>query len=120
VVLTAPNARPTSITLLVVIVNYRTADLTINCLRSLQAEVDSLEEMHVVVTDNASGDGSVGRLTAAVRENGWENWVSIQPLERNGGFAYGNNAANRPALESADPPCYVQGASRGQVRLCSP
>ena len=28
-------------TLLIVIVNYRTADLTIDCLRSLQAEVGS-------------------------------------------------------------------------------
>ncbi|MGE5296627.1 MAG: glycosyltransferase family 2 protein [Solirubrobacterales bacterium] len=94
-------------TLLVVIVNYRTADLTTNCLRSLQAEVDSLEGIHVVVTDNASGDGSVARLTTAVRENGWGSWASIQPLGRNGGFSHGNNAAIRPALESADPPCYV-------------
>ena len=31
----------------------------------------------------------------------------IQPLERNGGFASGNNAAIRPALEGADPPRYV-------------
>ena len=30
-------------TLLIVIVNYRTADLTIDCLRSLQSEVGSLD-----------------------------------------------------------------------------
>jgi hypothetical protein len=29
------------------------------------------------------------------------------PLERNGGFAYGNNAAIRPALQSTHPPIYV-------------
>jgi hypothetical protein len=29
------------------------------------------------------------------------------PLERNGGFAYGNNAAIRPALHSTNPPPYI-------------
>jgi hypothetical protein len=29
------------------------------------------------------------------------------PLDRNGGFAYGNNAGIRPALQSSDPPDYV-------------
>ena len=49
-------------TLLVVIVNYRTAGLTIDCLRSLQSEVGALAGRRVVVTDNASGDDSVERL----------------------------------------------------------
>ncbi len=48
-----------SINLLVVVVNYRTADLTIDCLRSLKDEVESLAGTHVVVMDNASGDDSV-------------------------------------------------------------
>ena len=61
----------------------------------------------MVVTDNASGDDSVERLIAAVREDGWGDWATIQPLERNGGYAFGNNAAIRPALEGADPPRYV-------------
>lgn len=93
--------------LLVVVVNYRTADLTIDCLRSLRAEVEGIDGARVVVTDNASGDDSVDRLRATVHENGWGGWVTVEPLERNGGFAYGNNAAIRPALESSDPPRYV-------------
>jgi N-acetylglucosaminyl-diphospho-decaprenol L-rhamnosyltransferase len=94
-------------TLLIVIVNYRTADLTLDCLRSLQDEVGTVARTRVVVTDNASGDDSVARLEAAVRGNGWGGWATIQPLERNGGFAAGNNAAIRPALAGADPPRYV-------------
>jgi N-acetylglucosaminyl-diphospho-decaprenol L-rhamnosyltransferase len=94
-------------TLLIIIVNYRTADLTIDCLRSLQSEVGPLDGTRVVVTDNASGDDSVERLIAAVRGGGWGDWATIQPLERNGGYAFGNNAAIRPALEGADPPRYV-------------
>ena len=94
--------------LLVVIVNYRTAQLTIDCLRSLATQVPLVPAgTRVVVTDNASGDGSVERLTQQVRDGGWESWCGIQPLARNGGFAYGNNEAIRPALESNDPPEYV-------------
>lgn len=93
--------------LLVVIVNYRTAGLTIDCLRSLSGEVGEFPGIRVVIVDNASGDGSASRLAAAVRENGWEGWASILSLERNGGFASGNNAAIRPALRSTDQPRYV-------------
>jgi N-acetylglucosaminyl-diphospho-decaprenol L-rhamnosyltransferase len=92
--------------LLVVIVNYRTPDLTIDCLRSLVHEVESLPGTRVVVSDNASGDGSVEKISTAIATEGWGDWVSLMPLERNGGYAFGNNAVIRPALESADPPTY--------------
>lgn len=93
--------------LLVVIVNYRTADLTIDCLGSLRDEVASLPGTSVVVTDNASGDESVSRIAEAIETNGWSDWVTLRPLEQNGGFAYGNNAAIGPALKSSDPPQYI-------------
>ena len=94
--------------LLIVIVNYRTAQLTIDCLRSLAPEMASLPAgTRVVVTDNASPDDSVAQLTAAVHDNGWGDWATVRPLPRNGGFARGNNEAIRPALQSDDPPAYV-------------
>jgi GT2 family glycosyltransferase len=76
--------------LAVVIVNYRTPDLTIACLRSLAAEAGDFASMRVVVTDNASGDDSVERIEAAIKSNDWR-WAKLVPLPRNGGFAYGNN-----------------------------
>ena len=91
---------------LIVIVNYRTAQLTIDCLHSLALQINALPRMQVVVADNASGDDSVGQLTKAVCDNGWKSWCAVLPLPRNGGFAWGNNEAIRPALESADPPDY--------------
>lgn len=83
--------------LLIVIVNYRTPQLAIDCLRSLSPEIASLGEgvAHVVLTDNASPDDSVPRLRAAIAENGWRDWCSLVPLPRNGGFAFGNNEAIR-------------------------
>ena len=82
----------------VVIVNYRTADLVIDCLRSLAPQVGDLGGGRIVVVDNASGDGSAERVAAAIVENGWQSWAEVLPLPRNGGFAYGNNAGIRLAL----------------------
>jgi N-acetylglucosaminyl-diphospho-decaprenol L-rhamnosyltransferase len=95
------------IPLLVVIVNYRTPALTIDSLRSLVGEVQSLPGTRVVVTDNKSGDGSVEQIKNAIETEGWGEWATLMPLDLNGGFAYGNNAAIRPALQSTNPPPYV-------------
>lgn len=91
----------------VVIVNFRTAELAIEALRSLSIQVSDLGGGHVVVADNGSGDGSVDRLNAAIDREGWSIWASVMSLDRNGGFAYGNNAGIRAALASADHVDYV-------------
>jgi len=91
------------VSLLVVIVNYRSASLAIDCLESLAPQIDDVPDTHVVVTDNASGDGSVEALREAIESRGWSRWAELMPLEHNGGFAYGNNAAIRPALERTNP-----------------
>src|SRR5947208_22198 len=87
-----PAHSPTrSMKLLVVIVNYKTAALAIDCLQSLAGEVRTVNGgITVVVTDNASADGSVEQIRAAIEQHDW-TWASVQPLETNGGFAYGND-----------------------------
>lgn len=98
-------------TTLVVIVNYRTAELVIDCLESLQSEVSAVEAafgaVKVIVVDNASEDGSPERIEAAIASRGWGRWAELRRLPRNGGFAWGNNAAIRPATQSAQPPGFV-------------
>ncbi len=95
-----------TIPLLVVIVNYRTGDLVIDCLKSLAEEIAAIPGARVEVVDNASGDNSVARLAQAIGENGW-SWVTLRALSANGGFAFGNNAAIGPALTGDRPPRYV-------------
>ena len=95
-----------SFPLLVVIVNYRTANLTINCLHSLVGEVQLLPGMQVVIVDNNSGDRSVEKIESTIRTEGWTSWASVLPSEYNGGFAFGNNLAIRPVLQSINPPPY--------------
>jgi N-acetylglucosaminyl-diphospho-decaprenol L-rhamnosyltransferase len=77
--------------LAVVIVNYRTAAMVADCLASLEAERASFSDFAVVVTDNDSGDDSARVLQETVERRGWDEWVMVVQLPRNGGFAYGNN-----------------------------
>lgn len=93
--------------LLIVILNYRTSKLTIDCLYSLIDQVIALPNTQVVVTDNASGDDSVELIAHTIEKEGWSNWVELMPLKDNKGYAYGNNAGIRPFLASAEPPDYV-------------
>ncbi len=85
----------------IVIINYRTGQLTIDCLQSLVPEMARLPDAHVTIVDNASGDDSLGQIEEAIAANGWGQWVSPLPLDRNTGFAGGNNAGIRRAF--ADP-----------------
>lgn len=93
--------------ILVVVVNYRTAVLASRCVRALAAERTALPGLRATVVDNGSGDGSEGHLAAALREDGLDAWVTLMALERNLGFAGGNNRAIAPALRAPDPPAYV-------------
>ncbi len=81
---------------LVAVVNYRSADLVLDCIRSLAADS---QDISVVVVDNASADGSKERIEAGLRELGSPDWVDFVPLDHNGGFAHGNNVAIRHGVE---------------------
>jgi N-acetylglucosaminyl-diphospho-decaprenol L-rhamnosyltransferase len=89
----------------VVIVTYKSAQLTINSLASIHAERASEGlRIRVIVVDNASGDTDA--IALAVKENDWSSWVTLVTAPRNGGFAYGNNLGIARAYEQR-PPRYV-------------
>jgi N-acetylglucosaminyl-diphospho-decaprenol L-rhamnosyltransferase len=103
-VMNNPNSYPS---VLVVIVNTRTPDLTIDALRALDGEMREMQTLRVSVADNISGDGSQERIEAEMKQLGWGERGNVVQVGRNGGFAVGNNAAIRPALASATPPDYL-------------
>ena len=92
-----------SIQLAVVILNFRTPDVTIDCLKTLAAEYARWPRFRVVLVDNASGDDSVPRIGEAIRANDWTGWLDFRPFPKNLGFAGGNNVILREWL--ADPAC---------------
>jgi GT2 family glycosyltransferase len=69
-----------------IVVNYRTAELTIACVESL---LTSTESVHVIVVDNASGDGSAEQLAARF---GNDAHVTVVARDVNDGYTGGNNA----------------------------
>ncbi|MBV8782147.1 MAG: glycosyltransferase family 2 protein [Phycisphaerae bacterium] len=91
----------------VVIVNTRTADMTIDCLKTLDVEMRSMPGLRVTVSDNASGDGSEEKIRAAMESLNWGTRGTVVQVGRNGGFSVGNNAGIRNALARTDSPDYV-------------
>ena len=76
--------------LCIVIINYRTPKLVIDCLASLENEIEAGRDL-VMVVDNASGDDSVTQIEEAIAKNNWDNFVRMLPSSVNGGFSAGNN-----------------------------
>lgn len=90
--------------LLVVIVNYRSADLAIDCLASIEPEIQGRPGSHVAVVENASGPDQVDRLRSEIDRRNWQSWVTLIEADRNGGFAAGNNVAIDWAMGWSQPP----------------
>jgi N-acetylglucosaminyl-diphospho-decaprenol L-rhamnosyltransferase len=86
----------------IAIVSYRSAALTIDCLRSIDVERSTPGvSIRVIVVDNASGDAPA--IAEAIEKNSWSSWVTLVQAPRNGGFAYGNNLAFRIAQDDGPP-----------------
>lgn len=86
----------------IIIVNYRTAALAVESIRSTEMERGAPGlRLRVIVVDNASGELPI--LAAAVQTNAWSSWVSLVQAPKNGGFAYGNNLGIQHACLEAVP-----------------
>jgi len=87
----------------VILLNYRTPEFVIDCLASMNDEIECYEEgrIQVIVVDNNSGDGSCAIIYDAIVNNNWSNWVRIIESPQNGGFAAGNNLGIRSSKADA-------------------
>ncbi len=86
----------------VIIVTYKCADLTIESLRSVDAErATAALRIRAVVVDNDSGD--LAAIASAVDANDWARWVTLVAAPKNGGFAYGNNMGIARAYADSIP-----------------
>jgi GT2 family glycosyltransferase len=93
--------------LLVVIVSYRVAHLTLDCLHSVAPEIITVPGTRVAVCENGTGDDSAVRIGRAIEDNGWSEWCELKAVHPNLGFTGGNNVILRPALKSLEPPEYL-------------
>lgn len=76
--------------LAVILLNYRRADLVVQCLESLEPELRGQSNWTVVVVDNASSDGSAEQISRSLADREW-SWARLVVSPANGGFSAGNN-----------------------------
>lgn len=93
--------------LLVIILNHKTAALTLDCLQSLAPEIAGCPDASAVVLENGSADDSAERLQSAIATRGWSSWLELILSPRNLGFTAGNNLVVRRAIESPNPPEFL-------------
>ena len=76
--------------LVVSIINYRTGAMTIGCVQSVLEDLGDVDG-HVVVVDNASGDGSADEIAGWIAAQPAGIPVSLVRSARNSGFSGGHN-----------------------------
>ena len=93
--------------LLTIILNYKTADMTLRAAQAALREMKGLDS-ELIIVDNASGDGSFETLSAEAEARGWtrNNRVRVIQSGRNGGFGAGNNVGLRAGLSDGSAPDY--------------
>lgn len=92
-------------TLLTVLLNFRTADMTLQSLEIAVRETADIPGA-ITVVDNHSGDGSYEKIRDAVIARGWDR-VRVVASGHNGGFGAGNNIAIRLGLPDGSAPDFV-------------
>ncbi|WP_226663873.1 glycosyltransferase family 2 protein [Microbulbifer aggregans] len=87
---------PNTVDLAVIIVNYKTPKLVIDCLDSLYPELSNIKS-RVIVVDNASGDNSLSQIEKWLKSkrNEERHLTHLVQSEKNGGFSAGNNLGIR-------------------------
>jgi len=93
--------------LLVVVINYRTPELTLRAVDAALRELEGIPESAIALVENDSRDGSAERFAEEIAARGWSKRVRLSRSPRNGGFSYGVNQGARPALASEDPPEFI-------------
>ncbi|HEY6880840.1 MAG TPA: glycosyltransferase family 2 protein [Polyangiales bacterium] len=72
-----------------VILNYRTPQLSADCLDSIAAQLQP--SLRAIIVDNDSRDGSALWLEQHIAAHGYQSWAQVVRSPCNGGFAAGNN-----------------------------
>ena len=94
-------------TVLTIILNYKTPEMTLQSLAAALREMDGIAGA-ITIVDNDSQDGSYETLVKAVRVLDVKpDRVQLIQSGHNGGFGAGNNVGIRARLPNGDTPDYV-------------
>lgn len=85
--------------IIIVIVNYKTANLLLQCLDSLRKYILT-DDVKIVISDNNSPDDSISIINNYITREKLDNNIKLLILPKNGGFSYGNNEAIKYGLKN--------------------
>jgi len=97
-----PTTDPSVLT---VLLNFRTPDMTLQALEVALREMKDISGA-ITVVDNDSGDGSFEKIRDAVQDRGWDR-VTVLQSGQNGGYGAGNNFGMRQGLPDGTQPDFV-------------
>jgi N-acetylglucosaminyl-diphospho-decaprenol L-rhamnosyltransferase len=93
--------------LIIVILNFRDTQVTIDCLHTLApCHFWASNEAKVVIWENGTGADAVKLLEQAIGENRWQDWVELNISPDNLGFTGGNNRVMEASMNGKSPPEY--------------
>ncbi|BAP57691.1 glycosyl transferase, group 2 family protein [Thioploca ingrica] len=92
--------------LLVITVNYTSAEHVLRCLDKLIPQLEAIGDAIMWIVDNNSPDNSIHVLREGIAAREMGHIVRLIESPVNGGFGAGNNIAFREALELPSPPLY--------------
>lgn len=95
-------------TLLTVILNYRTAEMTIKAAEAALREMDTTGG-EMIIVDNDSRDGSFELLSGQAQARGWTKGKRVRVIAsgHNGGFGAGCNFAIRQGMSDGRAPDFI-------------
>lgn len=93
--------------LAIVMVNYQTVSHVLHAMEALRQQRSTAMPFEVIIVDGASGDGSAEQLHTYFSSASWREWVTVLPLQLNGGFGWANNQAILQLLQRDEPPDYI-------------
>ena len=99
---------------LTVILNWRTADMT---LKAAEAAVVAMEGIkgEILIVDNDSQDGSFEAMSAAIESKDWPR-VTVLQSGRNGGYGAGNNFGIRAGFQTTSGARHSRHCARTEAR----
>lgn len=83
----------------IVVLNFRTPDMTLRCVETALREIGGLDAA-ITIVENGSGDGSYDLLKSQGEARGWLDGHRVALIDsgHNGGFGAGNNVGMRAGM----------------------
>lgn len=95
-------------TLLAIILNYKTADMTMQATEAARVAMGGIPG-EILIVDNDSQDGSFEKIQRYIQDQDWDadDRIRVLQSDHNGGYGAGNNVGIRAGLSDGNRPDFI-------------